>query len=119
MSEFSKLAQQAMLQTQESLQEIGRKQQKLYIGIPKELSHQENRVPLTPLSVGLLVEHGHRVVLESGAGARSNFQDRHYSEVGAEIAYGPEEVYKAELLIKIAAPTLAEIEWMKSGQTLL
>lgn len=119
MSEFSKLAQQAMLQTQESLQEIGRKQQKLYIGIPKELSYQENRVPLTPLSVGLLVEHGHRIVLESGAGARSNFQDRHYSEVGAEIAYGPEEVYKAELLIKIAAPTLAEIEWMKSGQTLL
>lgn len=119
MSEFSKLAQQAMLQTQESLQEIGRKKHKLYIGIPKELSHQENRVPLTPLSVGLLVEHGHRVVLESGAGARSNFQDRHYSEVGAEIAYGPEEVYKADFLIKIAAPTLKEIELMKMGQLLL
>lgn len=119
MSEFSKLAQQALLQTQESLQEIGRKKHKLYIGIPKELSHQENRVPLTPLSVGLLVEHGHRVVLESGAGARSNFQDRHYSEVGAEIAYDSEEVYKADILIKIAAPSLQEITRMKTGQILL
>lgn len=119
MNEISKLAHQALLQAQESLQEVARNSQSLFIGIPKEKSEQENRVPLTPLSVGLLVELGHRVVLESGAGARSNFLDTHYSEVGAEIIYSNEEVYKADIVIKIAAPDLDEVALMKPKQILL
>lgn len=119
MSELSKLARQAMLQPQGALQEVGRRKNELYIGIPKEISFQENRIPLTPLSVTLLVERGHRVVMQSGAGERSNFMDHHYSEQGAEIVQSPEEVYKADIIIKIAAPTLEEIALMREGQTLL
>src|SRR5690554_6325944 len=119
MSELSKLAHQAMMQPQGALQEVGRKKNELFIGIPKEISFQENRVPLTPLSVALLVERGHRVVMESGAGERSNFLDHHYSEQGAEIVRTPEEVYKADIIIKIAAPTMDEIGLMRENQTLL
>lgn len=119
MSEFSKLAQQALLQPQEALLETGNKNHKLFIGIPSETSFQENRVPLTPLSVALLIEHGHEVVLESGAGAAANFLDHHYSEQGALIVHSKEEVYKADIIIKIASPTLQEVEFMKKGQVLL
>lgn len=118
MSQFSKLAHQALFQPQESLKETESRKNLLYIGIPKETSFQEKRIPLTPLSVALLVEHGHQVVIESGAGNGSNFMDHHYSEQGAQIVYSKEEVYKAEIILKIAAPTLDEIGLMKENQIL-
>ncbi len=119
MSELSKLARQALLQPQEAMLETGRKKNSLYIGIPKEISFQENRVPLTPLSVALLVEYGHEVVLESGAGDAANFLDHHYSEQGARIVHDKEEVYRADIIIKIAPPTLEEVALMQNGQVLL
>lgn len=119
MSELSKLAHQAMMQPQGALEEVGNRTNSLFIGIPKEISTQENRIPLTPLSVALLVERGHRVIMESGAGERSKFLDHHYSEQGAEIVHAPEEVYKADIIIKIAAPTIEEIGFMRENQTLL
>jgi alanine dehydrogenase len=70
------------------------------------------------LSVALLVERGHRVLIESGAGERSNFLDHHYSEQGAEITYSRESVFQADIIIKIAAPTVEEIALMKENQTL-
>ena len=82
----------------------------LYIGIPKETSFQEKRIPLTPLSVAVLVNNGHEVVIEAGAGAAANFQDHHYSEQGARIVYDTKEVYKADLIIKIGPPTIEEIK---------
>jgi alanine dehydrogenase len=95
-----------------------RKKGSLTIGIPKENTFQENRIPLTPLSVGLLVENGHDIILESGAGDASNFQDHHYSEQGARIVYDKKEVYKADLIIKISSPTLKEVDLMKNRQVL-
>ncbi|SEM82406.1 alanine dehydrogenase [bacterium A37T11] len=119
MSELSHLTKQALLQPQEALQEIQNKKNSLYIGIPKEVSFQENRIPLTPLSVALLIENGHQVMLESNAGAGANFLDHHYSEQGAQIVYSKEEIYKADIIIKIAPPTMEEIHLMKQGQILL
>ncbi|MGO1521277.1 MAG: alanine dehydrogenase, partial [Sphingobacterium sp.] len=87
MVDVSKLAQEGLLQPKEALWAKGRKKDQLTIGIPKENSYEENRVPLTPLSVGLLVENGHDVVMETGAGDASNFLDHHYSEQGALIVY--------------------------------
>lgn len=118
MNEFSKLAKQALRQPQEMLQETGRKKNELFIGIPKEVSFQEKRIALTPLSVAVLVENGHRVVLESGAGNAANFLDHHYSEQGAEIVPDKASVYKADFIIKIAPPTIEEIDLMKDGQVL-
>jgi alanine dehydrogenase len=118
-SGFSDIAKQAMMQPQESMLEVKNKKNKLYIGIPKEVSFQENRIPLTPLSVALLINNGHDVMLESNAGAAANFKDKDYAEQGAQIVYDTKTVYEADIIIKIAPPTLAEIELMKPGQTLI
>ncbi|RYY08985.1 MAG: alanine dehydrogenase, partial [Chitinophagaceae bacterium] len=118
-SGFSDVAKQAMMQTQESMLEIKTRKNKLYIGIPKEISFQENRIPLTPLSVALLVNNGHDVILESNAGKAANFLDKDYSEQGGRIVYDTRSVYEADIIIKIAPPTLEEIELMKPGQLLI
>jgi alanine dehydrogenase len=118
-SGFSDVAKQAMMQTQESMLEIKTRKNKLYIGIPKEVSFQENRIPLTPLSVALLVNNGHDVLLESNAGKAANFLDKDYSEQGGRIVYDTKSVYEADIIIKIAPPTMAEIEMMKPGQLLI
>jgi len=119
LSGFSDIAKQAMMQPQESMLEVKNKKNKLYIGIPKEVSFQENRIPLTPLSVALLVNNGHDVMLESNAGKAANFSDKDYSEQGAQIVFDTKKVYEADIIIKIAPPTMAEIEMMKPGQTLI
>ena len=93
--------------------------QRLVIGIPKENTFQENRVGLVPHSVATLVAHGHRVIVESGAGLNSRFADIEYSEAGAEIAQSHEQVFRADLLVKIAPPTLDEIELLKPNQILI
>lgn len=103
---------------QEEMLEVARKKGKLYIGIPKEIAFQENRVALVPDAVALLVNNGHRVVVEAGAGKTAHFDDTDYSEAGAEIVYSPQDVYKADTIFKIAPPTLEEIEMMQPKQTL-
>jgi alanine dehydrogenase len=118
-SGFSDVAKQAMMQPQESMLEVKSKKNKLYIGIPKEVSFQENRIPLTPLSVALLINNGHEVMLESNAGQAANFTDTNYSEQGAQIVYDTKKVYEADIIIKIAPPTKEEIEMMKPGQLLI
>jgi alanine dehydrogenase len=116
--ELSDIARQALLQPQEAMLGVGAKKNRLYIGIPKESSFQENRIPLTPLSVAVLVNNDHEVVIESGAGLAANFTDQNYSEQGARIVYDKSEVYKADIIIKIAPPTPEEIALMKPGQIL-
>src|SRR5471030_248983 len=117
---FSDIAKQAMMQTQESMLEVKHKKNKLYIGIPKEVSFQENRVPLTPLSVALLIHNGHEVILESNAGKAANFTDKDYSEQGARIVYDHKAVYEAsDLIMKVAPPTMGEIDLMKMNQILI
>jgi alanine dehydrogenase len=118
LSGFSEIAKQAMMQPQEQLEKIKSKKNSLFIGIPKETSFQENRIALTPLSVALLINNGHEVVIESNAGLAANFTDIKYSEQGAKIVHDVAEVYKADIIIKIAPPTLEEIALMKTGQIL-
>lgn len=115
---MSKIAHEAIFQTKESPVVAGRKKNSLKIGLLKEVSFQENRIPLTPLSVGLLVEHGHEVLIESGAGNASNFLDHHYSEQGAQITKDTKAVFECDILIKIASPTLEEVGLMKNRQVL-
>ncbi|WP_316802349.1 alanine dehydrogenase [Pedobacter nototheniae] len=113
------IARQGLLQTQEATLETRNKKNHLNIGIPKEISFQENRIALTPLSVALLVNNGHRVILESGAGIAANFTDSEYAEQGAKIAYDKKEVFDSDILVKIAPPMLEEIAMMHKGQTLI
>ena len=112
------LAKEAVMMPKEKLQPTEKKNSRLYIGIPKEISFQENRVPLVPEAVALLVNHGHEVVVESKAGDKANFSDRDYSEAGAQIVYDTKDVYKAHIILKVAPPTDAEIELMSAKQIL-
>ncbi|NUM50569.1 MAG: alanine dehydrogenase [Flavobacteriales bacterium] len=104
---------------QPEMLEVARKKSDLYIGIPKETSFQEKRVALTPSAVALLVNRGHEVVIETQAGKGANFEDHDYSEAGARITYSPEEVYKANIILKVEPPSHTEIEMMQMGQTLI
>lgn len=110
---------ESQYRTQTEMLQVQHKPNKLYIGIPKEITLQENRVALVPSSVKTLVAQGHRIVVEVGAGEKSYFSDRDYSEAGADIAYSTEQVYKADVIIKVAPPTLEEIDHMRPNQILI
>jgi alanine dehydrogenase len=117
-SGFESLAQESQLYPQEALIEIKRPKKSLSIGIPKELMMQEKRVPLTPNSVKLLVNNGHEVKIESGAGNPSKFTDKEYSDAGAKIAYTHKELFETEVVFKVEPPTFEEIDMMKPGRIL-
>jgi alanine dehydrogenase len=89
------------------------------IGIPLEISSNENRVAIVPHSVKPLVMQGHRVVVQTGAGLRSNYDDHEYSEAGAEIVMSKQEVFKSDILLKVAPPTIDEIELLHPDQCLI
>ncbi len=115
----SQLASQAGLMVMEKMLESDKKQGRLFIGIPKENSFYENRVPLTPESVETLTSSGHRLVIESKAGEASRFSDKDYSEAGARIVYDKKEVYEADILIKVAPPSAQDMELMHTNQTII
>lgn len=89
----------------------------LKIGLPKEYLNEERRICLTPSGVSVLIANGHEVFLEQGAGVQANFEDREYSEVGAEICSSAEELYKqSELIIKVAPPQEDELDYLQTDQ---
>ncbi len=116
---LKQLAREVALSPMEQAQAVGTKRKSLFIGIPKETTFQEHRVPLTPSSVAVLVGRGNDVVVERGAGQAVQFQDSDYSEAGAMLADSAEEVFKADLILKVAPPSMAEIDLVKPKQTLI
>ncbi len=116
---LKKLIEQGSLMPKEEMLEIARKKGSLHIGIPKETSYQERRVALVPEAVSLLTANGHRVLVETNAGEGSSFSDNEYSEAGAEICYDRSEIFKCDLILKIAPPSEEEIELMTGNQTLI
>ncbi|TFV97101.1 alanine dehydrogenase [Algoriphagus kandeliae] len=94
-------------------------QRSITIGLPKEKSSEERRVVLTPEAVGLLTNNGLEVVVETGAGKASKFSDQDYSDAGAKVVYSPEEALQAQVVLKVDAPDLSEIEKMTPGSCLI
>ncbi len=125
MNEFEKpfsgsgYAAQFGLSPVEAPAQINIRKHQLYIGIPKEKAFQENRVPLTPDAVDVLVANGHRVLLETKAGEGAHFKDKDYSEAGAEIVYDAKKVFEAEIILKVAPPSEEEMELLKMNQILV
>jgi len=107
------------LAPQEQLLAVKKDRRSFVLGLPREISLQENRITLTPDAVALLANNGHEIWVESKAGIGSKFTDQQYSEAGAKIVSSPQEVYKANVILKIEPPTLEEIELMHPGQTLI
>ncbi|KAB1157876.1 alanine dehydrogenase [Flavobacterium luteum] len=100
---------QQLLPQEEKL-EIARHKSELFIGIPKETSFQERRICLTPDAVNSLISHGHRILLESGAGLSSSYSDKEYSDAGAEITNDTKKVFSCPILLKVEPLTIEEIE---------
>lgn len=113
------LMTEGSLLPQEEMLAIGKKKGKLVIGIPKETSFQENRVALIPETVQLLVNNGHQVLVESKAGEKLHYSDNDYSEAGAQITYDTSEVFKSNIILKVAPPKQEEIDMMPGNQTLI
>ena len=116
---MSAILEEKKLLTQEKPAPLKRSGKTLCIGIPKETSTYENRVPLTPKGVERLTNHGHKVLIESGSGAASNFTDKHYSEAGANISNSAKEVFQSEIVLKVEYPTVDEIGWLTNGKTVI
>lgn len=84
------------------------------IGIPKEIKAQENRVSMIPGSVAELVKHGHRVIVQRGAGEGASYPDELYAAVGAEIVADAAAVFSAaELIVKVKEPQASEVAMLK------
>jgi len=103
---------------QEEMLETATSHKKLTIGIPKEILFDESRVSIVPEGVRLLVENGHRVFVEDNAGVKANFFNGDYADAGATITDTATEVYKSDIIVKIAPPTLAELDMFSRNQTL-
>ncbi len=107
-SPFSK---QQLLPQEETLEVIKQKGE-LFIGIPKENQYQEKRICLTPDAVNAITAHGHRVLIESGAGDAANFSDIDYTNAGAEITRDTKKVFSCPIILKVEPPTLNEIDFI-------
>jgi alanine dehydrogenase len=88
------------------------------IGIPREIKDKEFRVGATPDMVKALVQAGHQVLVETKAGEPIGFTDEMYESSGGRIARGPQEVYKAEMIIKVKEPQESEFPLLQEGQIL-
>lgn len=104
------------LMPQEEMLEVIQSKKTMVIGIPKENTHEEYRIALSPQAVFLLTQNGHRVLVEADAGKAAHFLDREYSEAGGEIVFNKEDVFKANIIIKVAPPSLEEIDLMGVNQ---
>ena len=90
----------------------------MLIGIPSEIKDNEQRVSLQPDGAAELVHHGHEVLVQAGAGVGSRFSDEEYVAAGARIASSVDEVFGAELIVKVKEPVPEEYDRFRRGQQL-
>jgi alanine dehydrogenase len=89
------------------------------VGVPTEIKTDEYRVSLTPAGVRELVEHGHEVIIESGAGVGSTIPDEEYTAQGARIAPDAASVFEdAEMILGVKEPQPEEVEMLRPEHTL-
>jgi len=91
----------------------------LFIGIPREDAFQENRIALTPDAINVLVNNGHRVVVEHRAGEGAHFSEKDYSDAGAKIVYDKREVFQSDMIMKSSPVNEEELEYLKPDQTII
>ncbi|MEI7981519.1 MAG: alanine dehydrogenase [Bacteroidota bacterium] len=118
-ADYLNISSAGRLMPQEEMLEVAKQRSNLLIGVPKEISPVENRVSLVPDGVALLCRNGHQVMVEAGAGITAHFSDHEYSEAGAHLVYSCEEVYKADIVLKVAPVTSEEMNYLHSRQTLI
>jgi len=106
-------------ETLEEKLDVKPKGESLSIGIPTETSFNENRIPLTPEAVSVLIANGHEVVIESKAGMGSNYSDNDYSEAGAKIIYDKKEIFNCNVIVKSAPVSEEDCEFLKPNTNII
>lgn len=101
-SEEGMLNISSQLLPKEEMLAIEQQKSTLFIGLVTEYEDEENRVCLTPESIGILVDHGHSVLVQKGAGIKSGFSDMDYSENGGQLVETLEEVMEANIILKVS-----------------
>ena len=91
----------------------------MIIGILKETLEHESRVSITPEIAKKLISSKHKIHIESGAGEKSFFSDKDYSDVGCIIEDDSKPIYNCELILKVNAFTNEELENSNSENTLI
>ncbi len=115
---FSPFTKDQLLPQEERI-EILKSKQELLIGIPCETEHQEKRICLTPDAVAAITAHGHRIMMQKGAGLGSSFTDSQYAEAGAEITTDVAKVFSCPTIVKVAPPSIEEIALLKPQTVLI
>jgi alanine dehydrogenase len=91
----------------------------MIVGVPREIKDNEARVGVTPASMKALTEDGHKVLVETGAGALSGFPDAEYEQAGAEIVPEAATVWgRAEMVVKVKEPIETEYGFFRDGLVL-
>lgn len=90
----------------------------MLIGIPKEIKNHEYRVGATPAMVRALYEAGHKVMVQKDAGTKIGFSDAMFLAAGAKIVNTPEEIYSADMIIKVKEPQESEFPLLRENQIL-
>ncbi len=91
----------------------------MIIGVPREIKDSESRVGVIPAGVKALSEAGHKVLVETNAGAQSGFPDAEYQDAGAEIVGDAGHVWgKSETVVKVKEPVESEYVYFRDGLTL-
>ncbi|HOF54166.1 MAG: alanine dehydrogenase [Bacteroidota bacterium] len=108
-----------MLLPKEEMLEVQRKEKKIVIGIPSDISKVEYRVPLTPQAVDLLVSYGHEIYIEAGAGRLASYSDQEYTEAGAVMVEKKEELFQCDIILRVAPFNSEEIELLRGNQVII
>lgn len=88
------------------------------VGVPAEVKNHEYRVALTPAGADALTRAGHEVLVQSGAGAASGFDDDAYSGAGAAVAPSAADAWGADLVLKVKEPVEQEYGFLRPDLTL-
>lgn len=91
----------------------------MIVGVPKEIKPGENRVAMVPAGAEALVRHGHQVLVETGAGLGSGFEDSLYSDVGATVLDSADAVWAdSEMVVKVKEPIAEEYPRIKQDHVI-
>ena len=89
----------------------------MIVGIPKEVKDNEFRIAATPEGVRELVDAGQTVLIEEGAGLGSSLAEERYKRSGAQFVSSAEDVWRADMILKVKEPIASEYELMRRGRS--
>ena len=109
----------SMYLPQEEMLELVQDKKKFRIGMPADITGNEHRVPLAPLAVEVLVNEGFEIIIQDGAGKGAHFSNLEYSKYGAKISNSLTDILSCDIIVKISALTIEEIDLLRGNQIVI